>query len=147
MEELLKSLSKVLQAHQDSPELNEAAAVAAWKHAIGDGLRQHTTALRLEGKTLIVAVRDAIWQKQLNTMKSQLLFRVNSILGQPLLNNIELKIDPKSLIVVSREKKADEIVDNEVPLELWSAAAAIEDRQLRQKFLRAATGALRRKEK
>jgi hypothetical protein len=147
MEELLKSLSKVLQAHQDSPELNEAAAIAAWKHAIGDGLRQNTTALRLEGKTLIVAVRDAIWQKQLNTMKSQLLFRVNSILGQPLLNNIELKIDPKSLIVVSREKKADEIVDNEVPIELWSAAAAIDDRQLRQKFLRAAIGALRRKEK
>jgi hypothetical protein len=147
MEELLKSLPKVLRAHQDSPELKEAAAFAAWKHAIGDGLKQHTTAKRLDGKTLIVAVRDAIWQNQLDSMKSHLLFRVNSILGQPLLNNIELVIDPKSLKVTSLEKKADVTVDNEVPIELWSAASAIEDRQLRQKFLRAAIAALKRKER
>jgi Dna[CI] antecedent, DciA len=139
MEELLKSLPKVLRAHQDSPELKEAAAFAAWNHAIGDGLKQHTTAKRLEGKTLIVAVLDS--------MKSHLLFRVNSILGQPLLNNIELVIDPKSLKVTSLEKKADVTVDNEVPIELWSAASAIEDRQLRQKFLRAAIAALKRKER
>ena len=146
MEELLKSLPKVLRAVEDSPELKEAAALAAWKHAIGDGLKPHTTAKRLEGKTLIVAVRDTIWQNQLSTMKSHLLFRVNSILGQPLLNNIVLVIDPKSLKVASPEKKADETLDNEVPLELWAAASAIEDRQLRQKFLRAATAALNRKE-
>jgi hypothetical protein len=147
MEQILKSLPKVLRAVEDSPELKEAAAIAAWKHAIGDGLKPHTTAKRLEGKTLIVAVRDAIWQNQLNTMKSHLLFRVNSILGQALLNNIELVIDPKSLKVASPEKKADATLDNEVPIELWSAASAIEDRQLRQKFLRAATAALKRKER
>jgi len=147
MEELLKSLPKILRSHQDSPELEEAAAIAAWKHAIGDGLKQHTTAKKLEGKTLVVAVRDGIWQSQLGNMKSHLLLRVNSILGQPLLNNIELVIDPTSLKAASGKKKADETPDNEVPIELWSAANAIDDRQLRQKFLRAATAMLKRKER
>ena len=145
MEELLKSLPRILRAHQDSPELQEAAALAAWKHAIGEGLRPHTTAKKLEGKTLVIAVRDAIWQNQLNSMRSHLIFRVNSILGQPLLNNIELIIDPKSLPLASTAKV--ETVDNEVPIELWSAASSIDDRQLRQKFLRAATAALKRKER
>ena len=145
MEELLKTLPKVLRAYQDSPELREAAAFAAWKHAIGEGLKPHTVAKSLDGKTLIVAVRDPIWQNQLDAMKSHLLFRVNSILGQPLLNNIELIIDPKSLPLASSEKKVENL-DNEVPIELWSAASSIDDRQLRQKFLRAATAALKRKE-
>jgi hypothetical protein len=147
MEDLLKSLPKVLRAYQDSPELNEAAALAAWRHVIGDGLRHHTSAKKLEGKTLIVVVRDTIWQKQLNAMKSHLVFRVNAILGQPLLNNIELIVDAKAVSVAPPEKKVDKSLDNEVPMELWVAANAIEDRQLRQKFLRAATAALKRKER
>jgi hypothetical protein len=147
MEELLKSLPKVLRAHQDSPELREAAAFAAWKHAIGDGLKQHTVAKRLEANTLTVAVRDPIWQNQLETMKRHLVFRVNSILGQPLLNNIDLVVDPNSFKAASSEKKSDVPIDNEVPIELWSAASNIDDRQLRQKFLRAATAALKRKER
>jgi hypothetical protein len=147
MEDLIKSLPKLLRAHQDSPELREAVAFAAWKHAIGDGLQQHTTAKKLDGKTLTVAVRDGIWQNQLETMKSHLLFRVNSILGQPLLNNIDLVIDPKSLKAAPSEKETDVTLDNEVPIELWSAASNIDDRQLRQKFLRAATAALKRKER
>ncbi len=146
MEELLKSLPKLLHAHRDSTELREAAAFAAWKHAIGDGLKPHTNALKLEGKTLVVAVRDPIWQSQLQTMKGHLLFRLNSILGQPLLNDILLVVDPKSVSVVT-EKEPDVTVDNEVPIELWSAASAIDDRQLRQKFLKAATAALKRKER
>lgn len=147
MEELLQSLPKLLRAFKSSPEFNEAAAIAAWKHVAGDGLSNHTTATRLVGKTLIVSVRDGIWQKQLATMKGQLLFRVNSILGQPLLSNIELRIDPAALRVVESKQKSYEIPDNEVPIELWSAANAIEDKQLRQKFLRAAVNSLRRKER
>jgi hypothetical protein len=79
-------------------------------------------------------------------MKGQLLFRVNSILGQPLLNNIELRIDPKAVFIAPPEKlNSAEILDNEVPMELWSAASAIRDTELRQKFLKAAVRALKRR--
>jgi len=44
MEELIRSLPKILSAAGESGELDEAAALAAWKYVAGDGLRNHSTA-------------------------------------------------------------------------------------------------------
>jgi predicted nucleic acid-binding Zn ribbon protein len=146
MDELIKSLPTVLRAAGSSHEVAQAAALAAWKHATGAGLQSHAIATRLDDRTLIVEVRDPIWQKQLQTMKEQLLFRVNTILGQALVTDIELRVNPKAVIVTQQQKiEASETPDNEVPLELWSAASAIQDKQLRQKFLKTAMVILKRK--
>jgi hypothetical protein len=145
MDELIKTLPKLLRAVGDSPDVAEAAVIAAWKYTTGEGLRRHAVAKQLDGKTLVVEVRDAIWQNQLRLMKNQLVFRVNSILGQPMLSNIDMRVNPSALRIERKPPHAD-IVDNEVPIELWSAASCIEDKQLRQKFLRAALGLLKRKE-
>jgi hypothetical protein len=79
-------------------------------------------------------------------MKEQLLFRVNSVLGQPIVKDIELRVNPKAAIVTQQQKSepADE-GDNQVPFDLLSAASAIQDKDLRQKFLRAAMATLKRK--
>jgi len=149
MDELIKTFPKLLRSVGDSKELAEAAAMAAWKHAAGDGLRTQAVPIALEGKTLVVAVADAVWQKQLGAMKGQLLFRINTILGQPLVSQIDLRID--SRISGTRALPAivgkEQAVDNEVPLELWSAANAIQDKQLRQAFLKAAVRSTKRLEK
>jgi predicted nucleic acid-binding Zn ribbon protein len=95
MDSFLKTLPTILRAAGESQEVVEAAAFAAWKHAAGDGLRNHAVPETLQGKTLVVAVADAIWQKQLGAMKDQLVFRINTLLGQPLVNHIELRINPE----------------------------------------------------
>lgn len=146
MNQLIKSLPGVLRAAGDSAEVAEAAAVAAWKHAAGDGLKEHAVPLRLENRTLTIAVADAIWQKQLNSMRGQLLFRVNSILGKPLVSALDFVVDPNlAKPLVEQPTQRDELLDNEVPLELWSAANAIHDKELRKKFLQTALLALRHK--
>ena len=148
MDELIKSLATVLRSGGSSPELNEAAAIAAWKHATGEQLKTHTRAIKLETNLLVVTVRDAIWQKQLFLMRSQLIFRVNSVLGQPLVKNLDLRVDPEGFTVGSTQPEEPSVLmDNEVPIELWSAASSISDNQLRQKFLKAALGSLRRNRK
>src|SRR6185436_19666785 len=127
MNQLIKSLPTILRAAGDSKEVAEAATIAAWKHAAGDGLKGHAVAVKLENRTLTVSVADAIWQKQLNSMRGQLLFRVNTLLGQPIVGAIEFLIDPGLATAQSEhEQPEDEQVDNEVPLELWSAANAIQ---------------------
>ena len=146
MNQLIKSLPEVLKAARNSPEVAEAAALAAWKHAAGEGLKDRTVPLRLEGRRLIVAVADVIWQKQMHSMRAQLLFRINTILGQPIVGEIEYVIDPK-LAVTGDQEKTEEPLDNEVPLELWSAANAIHDKELRRSFLRAAIHSLKRRTK
>lgn len=94
MEALIKTLPAVLRASGNAPEVAEAAAIAAWKHAAGEQLKDHTLALSLQDRTLKVAVRDVIWQKQLHSMRGQMLFRINSLLGQPIVGAIEFIIDP-----------------------------------------------------
>ena len=146
MNQLIKSLPTILRAAGDSEEVAEAAAIAAWKHAAGDGLKGRAVPVKLETRTLTVAVADAIWQKQLNSMRGQLMFRVNTILGQPLVSAIEFVIDPKlAKAQTEQEKPKEELLDNELPLELWSAANAIHDKELRKSFLKTALLSLKRK--
>jgi len=147
MNQLIKSLPGVLRAAGNAEEVAQAAAIAAWKHAAGEGLKDHAVPVKLENRTLTVAVADVIWQKQLHAMRGQMLFRVNSILGQPIVSTIEFEVDPK--LAKARNdapKRQEESLDNEVPLELWSAANAIHDKELRKSFLRTAMTALKRKD-
>lgn len=145
MNQLIKSLPQVLRAAGTSAEVAEAAAIAAWKHAAGDGLKEHAVPLRLENRTLIVAVADRIWQKQLTSMRGQMLFRINSTLGQSLVSALDFVIDPKLVKPRVEQSEPDELLDNEVPLELWTAANAIHDKELRKSFLKTALLALKRK--
>jgi hypothetical protein len=76
------------------------------------------------------------------------MFRVNSILGQPIVSTIEFIVDAK--LVKARPESprpADDSLDKEVPLELWSAANAIHDAELRKSFLKTAQASLNRKVK
>ena len=146
MDELFKTLASVMRVIGDEPEVAEAAVIAAWKKAAGDGLRQHAVPLRLDSGKLVVAVADAVWQKQLGAMKAQLVYRMNSLLERPLVKTIELTIEPAALNKPQHRIDQDSSLDNQVPQELWSAAAVISDKELRDKFVRAAATAIRRRE-
>jgi hypothetical protein len=59
---------------------------------------------------------------------------------------IEFVIDPKlGNAPADEQMPKEEPLDNEVPLELWSAASAIHDKELRRKFLKTAELSLKRK--
>ena len=146
MNQLIKSLPQVLRASGNAAEVAEAAAIAAWKHAAGDGLKEHAVAFKLENRTLTIAVADPIWQKQLTAMRGQLLYRVNTILGQSLVSAFNFVIDRERVKPrVEQPKHDEELRDNEVPLELWSAANTIHDKELRKNFLKTALLSLKRK--
>jgi hypothetical protein len=147
MKQLIKSLPALLRAAGDSEEVTEAAVFAAWKHAAGEGLKEHALPAKIENRTLMVSVADAVWQKQLHLMRGQLLFRLNSLLGQPIVSRIEFVIEPMlRLTPAPPANSREQSIDNDVPLELWSAANAIQDKELRRSFLKAATASLRRRE-
>ena len=151
MDNLIRSLPKILQAAGDSPEVAEAACIAAWKHAAGDGLRDHAVPLRLYRKTLIVGVADTTWQKQLQSLSGQLLFRLNSILGQPLVTFVDFRVNPNAVANARGTQYSNrtnsEIDPAAVPVELVTAAAEIKDKDLRRAFLAAAISCLNRLDK
>ena len=149
MDNLIKSLPAILKASGASEEVVEAACLAAWKHAVGEGLSSHAVPVQLQRNTLVVVVADAIWKKQLEHMRGQLLFKLNSVLGQPLVKLIELRIDPKRVEIAratSASRRKDSDADYKVPADLLHAAAGIADVDLRRAFLGAATSCVKRLE-
>jgi hypothetical protein len=145
MEHLIKSLPALLRVAASSPAVTEVVCLAAWNHAIGAGLRANAVAIRLDEATLVVAVPDRIWQRQLQTMLGQLRLRTNSLIGQPLIRTIELRIDPK-LVAQQNAPTATlaPLSTDDLPLDVLSAAGSITDTGLRRRFLRAAASCLQR---
>lgn len=154
MDKLIKTLPAILKASGAAEEVAEAACIAAWKHAGGEGLSSHAVPIQLQNQVLVVVVADNIWKNQLEQMRGQLLFRLNSLLGHALVKSIEFRVDPKALESLrgrdagaSKGKDGARAPDCKVPVELLSAAAGIEDVELRRAFLGAATSCIRRLEK
>jgi hypothetical protein len=152
MDQLINSLPALLRAAGNAEEVTEAAALAVWKRVAGEGLALQTLPLSLREKRLSVAVSDSVWQRQLEALSGQLLFRLNALLGAGTVRFIEFFVDPDAIQIRWNQKRrgteAAEAsnVPSPIPFELISAAATIHDPDLRRSFLGAASVAVRRRE-
>ncbi len=154
MDDLIRALPKLLRAAGEAEEVAEAAAFVAWRRVAGEALRGCAVPFRLYRKTLVVAVPDTTWQKQLEAVSSQLLFRLNSLLGQALVTYVEFRVDPRT-VQEERARRAPAEADREEREEralrhagsLQAAASAIRDEDLRRRFLVAAGSYLKAQEK
>ena len=142
MVDLTRLLPRIVKAN---PEL---AAQIAWARAAGPGLRRNAVPVRLQAKVLIVSVADALWQKQLESMAAELLFRVNNLLGGRAIDEIIFQ-SKQSDLPRPDPVTADEMQSapqHELPTELLFAANSIADDDLRARFLRAADNLIARRD-
>ena len=145
MDDLIRALPNLLRAAGEAEEVVEAAAMVAWRRVAGEALRGCAVPFRLYNKRLTVAVPDATWKKQLEAVSGQLLFRLNSMLGQALVTFIEFRVDPQT-VRAERERLQPSDVDRAAVERralrsarcLEGAAANIRDEDLRRRFLLAA---------
>ena len=150
MDQLINSLPALLRAAGDTDEIKETVAVVAWNHVAGEGLRRQTAPIALEQSRLIVAVSDAIWKRQLESMSGQLLFRLSSLLGQGVVSFVEFQVNPGAVQTANERRQAKQNLrprperEMAIPFELVSAAAAIHDSGLRKAFINAAMSCARR---
>ncbi len=151
MIDLTRLLPKLLEATGANPEMLEIAARIAWTRAAGEGLRPHAVPFRLFRKTLVVAVDDAVWQKQLQSMAAELVFRINRLLGRALVDFIEFRIDPATVAKARAQVWPAKTLSQPerrtpIPSEVISAAGNIADPDLRQRFVRAAENCITRRD-
>ena len=127
----------------------ELAAKLAWSRAAGEGLRRNAVPVRLEGRTLTVSVADGLWQRQLESMAGELLFRLNNLMGGGGVERIVFRIAPSDLPKsepAQADKTPSQKATNVTPTELLFAAGTITDADLRAKFLRAAGNLIARRD-
>lgn len=148
MDAFFRTLPGVFEAIDAADEVREAFVLAAWKRVAGSQLIERTAPIGLISKRLAIAVPDVTWQRNLESLAGQLLFRLNATLGRPLVDFIEFRID---LETVSAAQAAEPVREaepgrGELPTEIFESAANIKDDQLRKAVLNAAANCLSRNE-
>jgi hypothetical protein len=137
---------KLLARAGDNPELAQAAAMTAWKRVAGEGLAHQAAPISFRETTLIVAVADDVWKKQLERMSKELTFRINKLLRKEVVTTIEFRVNPRAM--KSRPGAGSATTNKPVrpPANVIASAAEIEDADLRERFIRAATNCIDRRE-
>ncbi len=145
---LLRLLPQMLRQVGDTDELREQAVFVAWSAVVGRQVRMVTAPVRLERKTLIIAVLDSTWRTQLKNVSRHALFTLNSLLGAPVVTAIDFVINPELIDRTHSESpEISFIAPEEQVLPLQEQAAMIANEEVRAAFLRAAGKCLERRAK
>lgn len=59
-----------------------------WHKAVGKAISKNTKPLSLKGGRLLVEVKDVQWKKQLEAIKPKLKQKLNSVIGEGLIKDI-----------------------------------------------------------
>jgi hypothetical protein len=96
-----------------------------------------------------------MWKRHLETLSGQMIFKLNSVLGQAVVTFIEFRVDEAMLETERAKHQKSELTDEqqieialgEVTPQMRHSADAIKDDNLRYQFLLAAGSCLARKKK
>lgn len=144
MNAFISTLPGVFDAIDESDEVREAFIFAAWRRVAGEQVFTRSMPLRVEGKRLVIAVSDKTWKRNLETLASQLVFKLNAALGKSLIDFIEFRVSASD-IPVRMGKIADVDEQLSAPMEVAFSARAIRNVDLRETVLKAAANCLSRR--
>ena len=88
MERAARLIAKLKTTNLDPDDL----ARAAWPKAVGARLEKRTRPLQMVRTTLVIEVEDAVWQRQLNAIRGQILKNLAGLLGQGMITELEFRI-------------------------------------------------------
>ncbi len=143
-DEIQKELSR--SGSRDAVPL--AAVTSAWPAAVGDAVARHAWPLRISRDgTLHVAVESATWAQELSLLEGNVLEALRGQLGAAAPAKLRFAVgpipeQPAALEPVASAPAEPPEVPPEVESEATSAAAAIDDPELRELVARAARTSL-----
>jgi Dna[CI] antecedent, DciA len=154
MNELFRILPKLLKQVDDDENLRQIIVFTTWRKIAGESLAEHAVAITLHNKCLTIAVANERWEKYLKDLTGQMIFKLNSALGQALVTYIDFCVDEKSVLAAKGSKNRSEFDDLELQKlaqkqrspQLRAKSTAIKDENLRELFMKAASTSLARKE-
>jgi len=88
MERAARLIAKLKTTNLDPDDL----ARAVWPKAVGARLEKRTRPLQMVRTTLVIEVEDAVWQRQLNAIRGQILKNLAGLLGQGMITELEFRI-------------------------------------------------------
>jgi predicted nucleic acid-binding Zn ribbon protein len=90
----MERAAKIIKKNKHSRQVmsDEDIARAVWPAAVGKAIASHTSRLKLVRNKLVIEVEDAIWQRQLHTLSSQIIGRLRTLTGSDVIEELEFRI-------------------------------------------------------
>jgi hypothetical protein len=89
-----RSLERLL-AGMGSLEIDSMATLLdRWPEVVGDGLATRIRAVAVRGSELLVSVDDPAWGSQISWLETQLLERIDGIVGPGRITAVRVRVEP-----------------------------------------------------
>jgi predicted nucleic acid-binding Zn ribbon protein len=90
----MERASRLIRKNKLSNEIftDEDLNRALWPAAVGKAIAAHTSRIKLVRATLVVEVEDAVWQKQLFPLTSQIIERIRKVTGNDVVRDLEFRV-------------------------------------------------------
>jgi hypothetical protein len=85
-------LQDILKKHNISIDSEEQRLLEIWNRAVGLQISAHTRPEKLKRNTLFVKVSSSVWMHQLHILKSDIIEKINTLLGKELVKNVHFSI-------------------------------------------------------
>jgi predicted nucleic acid-binding Zn ribbon protein len=80
------------EKYSEIPEVQEGIVRIAWNYCVGEKIRKVTDPVRFENGILKIRVKHPQWQITLESMKPEIIGRINKYVRRNLLKDIELTV-------------------------------------------------------
>ena len=87
-------LERLIQERGLDPKLLEQKALMAWKDAVGEVIARNTHPVSLVNGVLTVYVSNTVWSTELSLLKSQVIYKINTAVGQQVVKDYRLQVKP-----------------------------------------------------
>lgn len=145
MHELFDTLRAMLKKMPENEDVRRAVVFASWRRVAGNSVTAHAKAVDLDKKTLVVAVENRTWQRQMVSLAPQFVMKAAFVIGKGEVDFIDFRIMPEAFVDERRDRTphGEDAVENIRSSELMNAAGRITDPELRKNFLLAAAGSIK----
>lgn len=90
----MERAARLIKKNKYSREIisDEDIVRSLWRAAVGQAIARHTSVLKIVRSSLIVEVEDAIWQRQLLPLSTQVAAQLRKLMGSTSIENVEFRV-------------------------------------------------------
>jgi hypothetical protein len=128
-------LEKTLKNLEIDVPLKTYSILGAWNEIVGESVGVQTQPRSIRNRILFIDVSHSTWMQQLQFLKPTLLEKVNSFLGEPLIQDIRFKLGKISQTIPAPPKTPslkDEKLDKAILNRIENLLQEIDDKEVRK---------------
>jgi len=130
-------LDKTMKSLEIDVPLKTYSILEAWNEIVGESVAGHSQPRSIRNRILFIDVSHPTWMQQLQFLKHTLLDKVNTFLGEPLIQDIRFKLGKVSSTISVPPKTyslEDEKLDKTILDRIDGLLQEIDDQELRKKM-------------